>query len=170
MDNCIILDGKMIPLEEYMSEETINVIRADQKDKEKKRLFERVKSDSTYFYINDCGTVEEDFSAYLEDEWRHKVANYCADKALMMQRALHETLNRLLWRFSMENGEGENPWDGRNIHYELCYSAENKNLYTYPMRVYKVPGVIYFPSQQLAQRAIDEIIKPFMKEYPDFVL
>ena len=133
------------------------------------KVFERVNSNSTYFYINDYGIVEEDFSTYSEDEYRHEVANYCADKGLMIQRALYETLNRLLWRFSMENGEGENTWDGRNKHYELCYCPEDKDLHTYPMHSYKVPGSIYFPSEELARRAIDKIIKPFMKEHPEFV-
>ena len=33
----------------------------------------------------------------------------------------------------------------------------------------KFNGCIYFYSKSIAQKAIEEIIRPFMKEHPDFI-
>ena len=87
----------------------------------------------------------------------------------MIQRALHETLNRLLWRFSMENGEGENPFDCNNAHYEIYWSYDRKSFDICCSRTVKSLDSVYFPTKELANQAIDKIIKPFMKEHPEFV-
>lgn len=171
MGNYIMLDGEIIILDEQKAA-LLRLGRSlgpEKVEEEKKGPFEKVNSNSTYFYINDYGIVEEDYDTYPEDEYRRKVANYCADKSLMIQRALHETLNRLLWRFSMENGEGENLWDCNNRHYEICYTTSTKELHAYAVSSTRDLGSIHFHSYQLAQQAIDEIIKPFMKEHPEFV-
>ena len=35
--------------------------------------------------------------------------------------------------------------------------------------VAKAEGVVYFPSYEIAERALEEIVKPFIKEHPEFV-
>ena len=86
MENYIMLEGNKIPL----TDEQVKMLKDSKKpEKIEKSPFERVDSNSTYFYIDDCGIVEEEnVNCYLEDQYRHKVANYCTDKSLMMQRAL----------------------------------------------------------------------------------
>ena len=37
------------------------------------------------------------------------------------------------------------------------------------MNQYKEGTTVYFYSREIAGKAIDEIIKPFMKEHPEFV-
>ena len=167
MENYIMLEGNKIPL----TDEQVKMLRDSKKpEKIEKSPFERVDSNSTYFYIDDCGIVEEEnVNCYLEDQYRHKVANYCTEKSLMIQRALHETLNRLLWRFSMENGEGENPFDCNNAHYEIYWSYDRKSFDICCSRTVKSSNSVYFPTKELANQAIDKIIKPFMKEHPEFV-
>ena len=167
MENYIMLEGNKIPL----TDEQVKMLRDSKKpEKIEKSPFERVDSNSTYFYIDDCGIVEEEnVNCYLEDQYRHKVANYCTDKSLMMQRALHETLNRLLWRFSMENGEGENLWNCCNTHYEIYWSYDLASFNISCNVTVKSPTSIYFPTKEIANKAIDEIVIPFMEANPDFV-
>ena len=167
MENYIMLEGNKIPL----TDEQVKMLRDSKKpEKIEKSPFERVDSNSTYFYIDDCGNVEEEnVNCYLEDQYRHKVANYCTDKSLMIQRALHETLNRLLWRFSMENGEGENLWNCCNTHYEIYWSYDLASFNISCNVTVKSPTSIYFPTKEVANKAINEIVIPFMEANPDFV-
>ena len=167
MENYIMLEGNKIPL----TDEQVKMLRDSKKpEKIEKSPFERVYSNSTYFYIDDCGIVEEEnVNCYLEDQYRHKVANYCTDKSLMIQRALHETLNRLLWRFSMENGEGENLWNCYNTHYKIYRSYDLASFNISCNVTVKSPTSIYFPTKEIANKAIDEIVIPFMEANPDFV-
>ena len=135
----------------------------------KKNPFDRVKKDKQYYYITNGGDVDCGTDYYWEsDNKRHKVANYCTDKELMQQRALHETLNRLLWRFSMENcGEKINWNNGYLSKYVIVYDHRNEK---FEIRQYDFThfGTIYFHTKEIAQRAIEEIILPFMKEHSDF--
>ena len=166
MENYIMLEGNKIPL----TDEQVKMLRDSKKpEKIEKSPFERVDSNSTYFYINDYGILEEDYDTYPEDEYRREVANYCTDKSLMIQRALHETLNRLLWRFSMENGEGENLWNCCNTHYEIYWSYDLASFNISCNVTVKSPTSIYFPTKEIANKAIDEIVIPFMEANPDFV-
>lgn len=166
MENYIMLEGNKIPL----TDEQVKMLRDSKKpEKIEKSPFERVDSNSTYFYINDYGIIEEDYDTYPEDEYRREVANYCTDKSLMIQRALHETLNRLLWRFSMENGEGENLWNCCNTHYEIYWSYDLASFNISCNVTVKSPTSIYFPTKEIANKAIDEIVIPFMEANPDFV-
>ena len=97
MENYIMLDGRKFKIDEKNS----MLLRAvvDKEKTEKKTSFERMYDEEYYFIKSDGGVeVETESNSFCDDE-HHKVANYCADRELMCQRALHETLNRLLWRY-----------------------------------------------------------------------
>ena len=167
MDNYIMIDGKKIPL----TDEQVKLLKdAKAPGGKQKSPFERAGHTQKYYSICDTGNVSYTVDiATLEDNRRFATANYCTDRKLMEQRALHEALSRLLWRFSMENGEGENPWTSDCAHWYIFY-AHNIDEFriTWVEKVHSA-GTIYFSSGELSQRAIVEIIKPFIKEHPDFV-
>lgn len=168
MENYIVFEGKKIPL----TDEQIEMLRGSKKPEEvAKSPFERqLHWGDKYYVINECSKLSE---------WREEgnslnrthfaVANYCTDKQIMKQRALHEILNRLLWRFSMENGEGENKWDCEHSHWAIKYVHDSGVFCTSWTTVVHNAGAIYFSTDELARRAIEEIIKPFMKDHPEFV-
>lgn len=166
MKNYIMLEGRKIPL----TDEQIEMLKgAKESDEVKRNPFERTY-DKGYYFIQYNGAVEYDFDrGSAGDDLCFAIANYCTDKKLMKQRALHETLNRLLWRFSMENGEGENKWDCEHSHWVIRYLHDLDTFCTSQTRIIHHVGAIYFPTDELACRAIEEIIKPFMKEHPEFV-
>ena len=125
--------------------------------------FERVEKGDKYYIIDGSGHV---FQAYefkdSQDDRAFNNGNYCTDKSIMEQRALHETLNRLLWRYSMEHkAENHTPC-------EIFYDCEIKkwiSCYLNRKCNYLSPR---FDSKEIAENAIEEIAKPFMESHPNF--
>ena len=164
MKNYLMLNGKRIDL----TEEQIKTLGFEVK----KDYFER---GGRYFYITAQGNVTNDFdtNVCLTSACRYKVGNYCTDRKIMEQRALHETLDRLLWRFSMQNDGDKIDWN--NYFIDECvfaidiHSGEPSIMACPKRNKVKYINNIYFYTKEIAQRAIDEIIKPFMKEHPEFV-
>lgn len=165
MKNYICIDGKKAEL----TEEQLKALGIEL---EKESLFKKVYG-NIYYIINQYGQVcecmcDEDSI----DESRYNIANYCTDENLMQQRALKETLNRLLWRFSMENGGERIDWNDNNhkiYKYKISLEAGGDDFEVGLNSYYKEQGTEYFISEEIAQRAIDEIVKPFMQEHPEFV-
>jgi hypothetical protein len=91
------------------------------------------------------------------------------------QYALHEELNRKLWKFAMDNGGclSKEEWEDYTINkYYIWYGVSDAGAFL--LNVYcSAPaagvGAQFFRSRGIAQKAIDEIIKPFFKEHPEYV-
>lgn len=103
----------------------------------------------------------------------YNVGSYCKDKDIMEQRILHETLNRLLWRASVQAGEANNPWgidNGRHNdrHYTIFYNTLTQR-WVIDFACMLRGNAIYFPTAESANDALENIVKPFMAEHPDFV-
>lgn len=163
MENYIVINGKKAEL----TEEQLVALGIEIK---KNDPFELNECD--YYYIDSVGNVAHDFycDGCKVTERRHDIANYCADKDLMQQRALHENLNRLLWRYSMQH-------DGDKINYECDFNAKWYVYYNTNLNQWSIGSIyhsiyfdIYFYTEKIARNAIEEIIKPFIKEHPDFYL
>lgn len=156
MTNYICIDGKKAELtEEQLKALGIELPNASP--------FKRAKKGTKYFSIVKNGTVDwhyENMDAF--DKECFNAANYCTDKAIMEQRALHETLNRLLWRYSMMH-------DGDKIK-ENCYGGikcRNGVFESFTAYGHSV-GRVQFYDEQIAENAIEQIIKPFMEAHPEF--
>lgn len=152
----LIVDGKEVKL----TEEQIKVLGFEVE----KNHFERCKKGEKYFYVRADGKVT--YVLDIKDETDKKLylsANYCTDKELMTKRAKQEVLNRLLWRFSMENGWDDSLWEDTDKKYCVFFDCSTEEyLITYSCSC-KIEGAVYFKSIEIAQRAIDEIILPFEK-------
>ena len=158
------IDGRRIELTDEQVEELL-------KGKDE-NLFKRVNpcDKKGYYFIGPNGKVMiTNDTGYNVDKELYDVANYCTNKELMQQRALHEILDRLLWRFSMENDGDKIDWNNKNkVKYKIYQKKTNKVFYV--ENNYEVKNnTIYFYSYQTAKQAIKEIIEPFMKEHPEFV-
>jgi len=124
---------------------------------EQKSPFARAGHGETYYYIRCTGGVEYDreYNA-CDDADCYAVANYCTDSALMEQRALHETLNRLLWRYSEEHGGDKQPWDGETPHCYVKRSIRGEISVGWG-GLAKDQGKIYFPDDATAVAAIHDV-------------
>lgn len=164
-DNYIMLNGKRVDLtEEQLEKLGLNTSNTSE---DFKPQFGR-----EYFYINGVGEVIKDTEGHISyDAFRYNVGNYCKNKKLLEQRALHETLDRLLWRFSMQNDGDKIDWKTTSGKYYIEYLCNVQKFgvsyLTHPMVVKY--HMVYFNSVKIAQRAIDEIVLPFIKEHTDFV-
>lgn len=128
----------------------------------KKSPFERVKRNAYFHSIALSGrvTTYKDLNDRLSEKWLNS-ANYCTDKDLMTKRAKEEVLNRLLWRFSMENDGDKIDWnDGEQVKYCIQYDYRCK-AYSIRELLFSQILTVYFHTEEIAQRAIDEIIIPF---------
>ena len=160
MENYLMLNGKRIDLTAEQIETLVG--------KKEKDPFERVKG-GAYCYIDNDGRVETQWDEFVGiDNDRYEAGNYCTDKELMKQRALHETLNRLLWRYSMQNG-GEKTHALRSKWWHIGrYEDGELDAFENSYNDYWTPGVVWFESYDSAANAIEEIVKPFMEKHPEF--
>lgn len=171
--NKIIIDGN----EYELSAELVNKIKAEVAlQKKAKNPFERnfeQNVNNRYYFVDAVGEVV----TFIDDKSRtddalYSAGNYCRDKAVMEQRGLHETLNRLLWRYSKMHG-GDPAWTIGEYpklvhHYEICYDYSCKVFRTVSIVNGKSTG-IYFKDEKTAEAAIEEVVRPFMVEHPNFV-
>jgi len=161
MENYIVINGKKAELtKEQLVALGIEVEKEDP-----------FKKNADYYFIDSAGTVIYDYYSIgcSTSELRYNVGNYCTNKRLMEQRALHETLNRLLWRHSMQHGGDEMDWfDAKQSKYYIYYDAFEKKYKVANNQYCVSEGTTYFISIKVAEDAIKEIVKPFIKQHPEF--
>ena len=153
MENYLVINGKRVDLTEEQIEKLGLEI-------EKKSPFDRAEE---FWYIYPSGTLGwyTDLGSKMCDEYFNS-ANYCTDKDLLTARAKEEVLNRLLWRFSMENGGSEIDWEDDLKRKYFIFKDYKKHDWgiAFSTEFYRL-GIVHFISEELARRAIDEIVKPF---------
>lgn len=162
MENYIVINGKKAEL----TEEQLKALGIEIEKRDPFKLEE-----DKYFYINAIGKVIGDYysNGCISTKERHDVANYCANRNIMEQRALHETLNRLLWRYSMRHGLDEIDWsDDEKSKYRIYYNAFNNSWEVDENAFFITEGAIYFLTEEAAKSAIKEIVIPFITKHPDF--
>lgn len=162
MDNYALINGKRVEL----TDEQVKALGIE----ERKNPFERVERHGKYYRITAANCIDD----YVEnfdstDDRLYDVANYFNDEAFAKQVALHQQLYRKLLKFAYDNGcEDAAEWDGENMHYHVYYSHVHKTFKIELNYEGHHPGV-YFSSSDGALQAIEEVVKPFIKEHPDFV-
>ena len=165
MDNYIMLNGKKIPL----TDEQVKLIRSDVPEKSP---FDRADMGDTYYHTNSAFIADLDYENDMPyDRLCYDAGNYCTDEGIMKQHSLNMLLNNLLWRYSMTHGGDKIEFGVFSTQkYYIAYDASYKEFYTDWNNDVKNVGVIYFDSEETAKAAIEEIVKPFIAEHPDFDL
>ena len=162
MENYICINGKKAEL----TEEQLKALGIELP---KPSPFERAKNRTPFYYITNKGNVE--YGVEIGDfqcNGLYNAANYCTDKPLLKQRALHETLNRLLWRYSMEHEGDKINWNNVSDKYAIYYEHDTKRYKVACWQTIQYFGHIYFYTVEIAEAAIKEIVEPFMAAHPDF--
>lgn len=161
-DNYAVINGKKVEL----TDGQLSMLGFETRNNPFKRGGRYVR----YFYIDSDDNIHKDFDSYLAIENRRfERVNYFGDEELARQVALHQLLYRKLLKFAYDNEcEDTKKWGKNNIHWSIKYDNGRSTLTSYCQRIYKSQEV-HFPSKEDAERAIKEVVKPFMKEHPDFV-
>ena len=155
----LTIDGKEVQL----TEEQLKALGT----KVRKNPFDRVNGE--YYFINETGKVDScvddrdsfDDSLYVE-------SNYFNDEQFANQVALHQLLYRKLLKFAYENECGDREWGTKYDHYRIYYDTDSDTFNIDVNDAFKYQGV-YFSTRLGAERAIEEVIKPFIKEHPEFL-
>ena len=158
----LMVDGKEVQL----TEEQLKLLGFEVR----KNPFERAVKGGRYFYINVHGVVRQHYD--VEDPYEEKayeVANYFTDEVFANQVALHQLLYRKLLKFAYDNEcEDTAEWDRENAHWTIRYDDLRNEFCPYYQDDYKTRDV-HFSSEEGAERAIEDVVKPFVKEHPEFV-
>lgn len=162
-ENYIVINGKKAEL-------TAEQMAALGIEPKKKNPFERVDCGDIYYIFNSLGEIQattEDNLCY--DQQLYDNANYFNDKDLAQMVNLQQLLYRKLLQYAYNTGTiDDQPWDGEAIHYCVYYDIKNK-CFDVNSNCNNKGAHIYFNSRRGGERAIKEVIEPFMKDHPEFV-
>ena len=161
-DNYAVINGKKIKL----TGEQIEALGIETR----KNPFERVANGNVYYRVTEYGNIDEFIDrSDLTDSNLYSNVNYFNDDSVAQQVALHQLLYRKLLKFAYDNGfEDTAEWDGKNAHWVIRYNESRNEFCSYYQDGYKARDV-YFSSKEGAERAIKEVVEPFVKEHPEFV-
>lgn len=161
-DNYLILDGKRVEL----TEEQLGALGIVTR----KSPFDRVAKGETYSLVGCYG-----YAVDCRDDREHgdnasfSCHNYFNDKGFANQVALHQLLYRKLLKFAYDNNCVDTAgWDGNNGHWCVYYNNIKKDFDTSRWKKFQLMSV-YFSSEWDAERAIKEVVEPFVKDHPEFV-
>lgn len=168
--NKIIIDGKEYELSDDLAEKIKAEVALQEIARQmSENPFARMRSDDYHFITAEGCVFTGCETGMIADDERYSAANYCRDKGLMEQRALHETLNRLLWRYSETHGGDSNPWPHGTHWFIYGDTSNDLKMNVSANDAHKKQGTIYFKDEETAKAAIEEVVKPFMAAHPDFV-
>lgn len=166
MDNYIMINGKKIELtEEQLKQLGIEV------EEKRNSPFDRVSGSESYYFISAEDNIDITSEAYIEvDQLYFDNANYFNDTDFANQVMLHQQLYRKLLKYAYDHNAEDSEWDEDcvNPHYYICFDNK-KGHFVVEENHYCHSQNIYFSSEKVAKQAIEYIIKPFMKEHPEFV-
>ena len=122
-----------------------------------------VKDGETAYY-NDLGYDYE-----TDDYWKEVNLNVyvpCKDKSIVEERQRRHKLNDLLERFASEKDAvvTEEMWKDEDVSKWCVYYDHRNNEYDI-CNIYAMQHIstIYFTSPEVAERAMKEIVEPFMR-------
>lgn len=97
-------------------------------------------------------------------------ANSFNDKDFANQVYLHELLNRKLLKYAWDNECEDNKWneDVNSVHYYIYFDTISKYFGVHENYSHKSASTVYFSAADVARKAIEDVIKPFMEEHKDF--
>ncbi len=162
-ENYIVINGKKIEL----TEEQLRQLGIEP---EKKNPFKRVAKSEKYYHIDSFNQVLCVSDAMDQcDDMAFECSNYFNDETFAKQVALHHLLYRKLLKFAYDN-ECENTaeWNENDSHFFIVCDVNNNKYEVWDSNSYK-QFTIYFSSEEGAERAIKEVVEPFVKDHPEFV-
>ena len=162
----LTIDGKEIQL----TDEQLKMLGIEP-EKKRKNPFDEPRFSQDYYFTNECGIGK--YFYYDKNDYDYgklrNAANVFTDETFAEQVVLHQLLYRKLLKFAYDNEcEDTAEWDGENAHWAIRYNENRNEFCSYYQDGYKARDV-YFSSKEGAERAIEEVVEPFMKEHPEFV-
>lgn len=173
MENYIMIDGKKIVLTE---EQVAQLRSTDSASRAQSRFNPCDRTKGSYWYcMSDKDALVSvqirDDHDFFDDEMYNDNANYFNDKGFAMYVALNQLLYRKLLQYAYNNDIiDEHSGDDSYQHYYIVQRiVDGKNTVTVNYTwCDTLPCTVYFGTEEGAQKAIDEVVKPLMDKYPAF--
>lgn len=163
MENYIVINGKRAEL----TKEQLKQLGIKE---EYRNPFTRVGKNEIYFTLNGLCPLKEVNDNFDDD--RFKDGNYFNDKNFAQQAYWHMLLNCRLLKYAYEHSSEvtKEDWtsDAGMRKYFIMYHPKEK-YYSLASGIYNKSNDVYFKTEIVARHAIDDVVKPFMKEHPEFV-
>ena len=164
MDNYIVINGKKAEL----TEDQLKALGIEVKKKRNNPFNSELKDEDSYFFIDKEGVKTSFYDHITDKHMLNNNANSFNDKDFANQIYLHELLNRKLLKYAWDS-EGEDvEWNNETLHYYIIFNSKD-GFFTVNGSIRIQSQNIYFSSKKIAKQAIEDIVKPFMKEHPEFV-
>ncbi|NFT08288.1 hypothetical protein FDF26_14705 [Clostridium botulinum] len=131
--------------------------------------WERQKYDEKYYYIDYDGTIGYDSDRDNRSDLNcYDNYNYFSTKEKAEKVNKEQLLYRMMKKFYDENDGNVKKSDESMCKYYIAYECSSKTynvLYGWDLLDLHT---IYFSKEQVAERCLEEIVKPFFKKYPKF--
>lgn len=168
MDNYIVINGKKAEL----TKEQLKALGIEY-ELERNNPFGKI-TDKSYYYIANTDVIN--FTQNIDtiiDEDMYNSVNYFNDEDFANQVMLHQKLYRKLLKYAYDNYDNYDFewWGCNNRTYYYIFFDYLDSVFSIASVVikYKNQGTVYFPKQEVAENAIEDVVKPFMEEHPEFV-
>ena len=151
-----------------LTEEQLKQLGIESEKKRNNPFNSELKDGAIYFIIDEG--VKTSYYTPIIDQHELNNVNSFNDEAFANQVYLHELLNRKLLKYAWDNNAEDCLWDeyGVNSHYYIYFDSTKGHFYVQANQSCHHQN-IYFSSKKVAKQAIEDIIKPFMEEHPEFV-
>ena len=161
----LTIDGKEVRL----TEEQLRLLGIEPEKKRKNPFKNQIVGENYFSIISNNEVLEYRDDSDLGDSGAYNAANYFNDEVFAHQVALHQLLYRKLLKFAYDNGfEDTKKWELYNRHWRIYYDHID-NDFAIIEDTSAQNQCVYFSTGVGAKRAIEEVVKPFMKEHPEFV-
>lgn len=123
--------------------------------------WERCELNENYIFLNDEDDIEiEAENNHKYDDKKYEICNYFSTKSKAREVANEQLLYRKMKKFRDENDEYVDWFNTYRQAYYVGFSSEEKILKVTYVTNGRDLHTIYFTTKELAQRCLDEIVKP----------
>lgn len=166
MDNYIVINGKKAEL----TEEQLKALGIEVEKKRNNPFNSELKDEDIHFIITEG--VKSSYYDPITDKHRLNNVNSFNNKDFANQIYLHELLNRKLLKYAWDNEAEDCEWSGYNnkTYYYIFFDCLDSVFSIANIFIkHKNQGTVYFSKHEVAENAIEDVVKPFMEEHPEFV-
>lgn len=164
MENYIVINGKKVELtQEQLKQLGISV------EVKKENPFSR-HPDEVYWSITTMNVVTNQHDRNDDfDKAVYNNVNYFNDYDFAQQVALHQLLYRKLLKYAYENDAEDCEWNWNGKQHYYIFFDYSESFFTIANTIICKNQDVYFSKEEVARQAIEDVVKPFMKEHPEFV-
>lgn len=165
-ENYIVINGKKAEL----TEKQLIQLGIEVEKKRNNPFNSTLEYGEIYYYNTYSGTTDKHCATDIKDCINKKHINSFNDENFANQVYLHELLNRELLKYAWDNEaeDREWSWNGKQ-HYYIFFDYSSLFFMIAHNTICKSQGIVYFSKEEIAKKAIKDVVEPFMKEHPEFV-